>query len=255
MIIWITGASTGLGRELAAQYARAGHKVIVSARSSEGLESLRTEAGDMIHPLPLDITDAAGVRSAFERIVNEIGLPDLCVLNAGTHLKDSALDIDPAHHERIMQINYHGTINCLAAVIAGYKTRGSGHVAVVSSVAGYRGLPYASAYGATKAALINLCESLQPELAAAGIRLSVVNPGFVRTPLTDKNDFEMPFLMEVEDAARSLRQGLDSGRFEITFPKRFTWILKFLRILPIALYLRMTRNLLNADQGRSDSDS
>jgi len=245
MNIWITGASTGLGRELAAQYAREGHKVCISARGAEGLETLRTEVGQNIVPIPLDITDPAGVQTAFDQIVGAVGVPDLCVFNAGTHLRDSALSIDPQHHERIMKINYLGTVNCLSSVIPACVERGSGHIAVVSSVAGYRGLPYAAAYGASKAALINLCESLQPELAAAGVRLSVVNPGFVRTPLTDKNEFPMPFLMEVEDAASSMRQGLASGRFEVTFPKRFTWLLKMFRLLPIAVYLRMTRNLLD----------
>jgi short-subunit dehydrogenase len=145
-----------------------------------------------------------------------------------------------------MKVNFFGTVSCLTALMPAYLAARRGHIAVVSSVAGYRGLPYAAAYGASKAALINMCESLEPELAAHGVRLSLVNPGFVRTPLTDQNSFSMPFLMEVDDAARSMRRGLASGRFEITFPKRFTWLVKGLRLLPIALYLRLTRRLLRS---------
>ena len=248
MIIWITGASTGLGRELAAQYAGAGHTVCVSARGADGLESLQRElAPGSIRTYPLDITDPAAVQGVFDAIVAEAGLPDLCILNAGTHVGDSSASFDPEHFERIMRVNFFGTVACLTAILPACQAAGRGHIAVVSSVAGYRGLPYAAAYGASKAALINMCESLQPELAAQGIRLSLVNPGFVRTPLTDRNTFSMPFLTEVDIAARSMRRGLASGRFEITFPKRFTWLVKALRLLPIALYLRLTRNLLRKD--------
>ena len=252
MIVWITGASTGLGRELAAQYARAGHKVCISARGAEALDVLKNEhAPGVIFSYPLDITDQAAVQSAFDSIVSDVGLPDLCILNAGTHMRDSALQINPQHFSRIMNINFFGTVTCLAAVMPAYLVSRSGHIAVVSSVAGYRGLPNAAAYGASKAALINMCESLQPELAENGVKLSVVNPGFVRTPLTDKNEFPMPFLMEVEDAAKSMRHGLESGRFEVTFPRRFTWLLKILRILPVSLYLKMTRQLLRAEKNDS----
>jgi short-subunit dehydrogenase len=183
----------------------------------------------------------------FNRIVADVGLPDLCILNAGTHVGDSSTAFDPQHFERMMKVNFFGTVACLTAMMPAYLAARRGHIAVVSSVAGYRGLPYAAAYGASKAALINMCESLQPELAAHSVRLSIVNPGFVRTPMTDQNRFSMPFLMEVDGAARSMRRGLASGRFEITFPKRFTWLVKGLRLLPIALYLRLTRRLLRSD--------
>ena len=134
-----------------------------------------------------------------------------------------------------------GAVNGLAAVLPRFIARRAGHVAVVSSVAGYRGLPSASAYGPTKAALINLCESLKPDLDRFGVKISVVNPGFVRTPLTDRNPFPMPFLMEVDDAAARLAAGLDTGKFEITFPRRFTYLVKLARILPYGLYFRLVK--------------
>lgn len=247
MNIWITGASTGLGREVAKQYAFAGHAVCVSARGAAGLESLVEECRDApgnIYCHSLDVTEPDRVEQAFAAIEADMGLPDLVVLNAGTNIPDTVQRFDRANYARIMDINFMGTINCLQQVVPSFLERRSGQIAVVASVAGYRGLPYAAAYCASKSALISLCESLQPELAVAGIHLHVVDPGFVRTPLTDKNEFEMPFLMEVEDAAAAMVNGLRHGRFEITFPKRFTWLVKAMRLLPYAIFLRLTRNLL-----------
>lgn len=249
MIIWITGASSGIGREAAMQYARLGHTVCASARSLESLESLAEEgagADGRIHPVAMDITDIAQVTAGFANICEMVGLPDLVILNAGTYIRNTARKFDRSIFETTMDINFMGTINCLQQVVPAYIEHGSGHIAVVSSVAGYRGLPGGSAYGASKAALINLVEALQPELAARGVCISLVNPGFVRTPLTDKNKFAMPFLMEVDDAVSAMISGLARRRFEVTFPKRFTWMLKVLRILPIALYLRLTRRMIKS---------
>jgi NAD(P)-dependent dehydrogenase (short-subunit alcohol dehydrogenase family) len=247
MIVWITGASSGLGREVARQYARAGHTVCASARNVDALSSLVEgcrELDGCVRAFGLDVTDSDQVKAVLRDIQATVGLPDLTILNAGTHINNSAHDFDRQVFRKLMDINYMGTINCLQEILPAYLARRCGHIAVVSSVAGYRGLPNASAYGASKAALINMCEALQPELEAHGVRLSLINPGFVRTPLTDKNEFPMPFLMEVDAAAESLIRGLESGRFEITFPRRFTWLLKGLRILPVGIYLRLTRRLL-----------
>jgi NAD(P)-dependent dehydrogenase (short-subunit alcohol dehydrogenase family) len=249
MIIWITGASSGIGREAAVQYARLGHTVCASARSLEPLQALAEESaglGGQIHPVEMDVTDVAQVAAGFADICKTFGLPDLVILNAGTYIRNTVKRFDRSVFETTMNINFMGTINCLEHVVPAYIEQGSGHVVVVSSVAGYRGLPGGSAYGASKAALINLVEAMQPELAARGVCISLVNPGFVRTPLTDKNEFAMPFLMEVDDAVRAMISGLSRRRFEVTFPKRFTWILKTLRLLPIALYLRLTRRMIKS---------
>ena len=247
MIIWITGASSGLGREVARQYAAAGHTVCVSARSREALDELaqecRGESGS-IAVFPLDVTEPDGASACLAAIRTQVGLPQLSILNAGTHIENPVTRIDASIYRKLMDVNYIGTVTCLEAIVPDYIEAGSGKIAVVSSVAGYRGLPNASAYGASKAALINMCEALQPELKAHGVDMALINPGFVRTPLTDKNEFPMPFLMEVDKAAERVVRGLAGNRFEITFPRRFTWMLKFLRILPIGLYLRMMKNLL-----------
>ena len=143
-----------------------------------------------------------------------------------------------------MAVNFFGVVNCLAAVLPGFISRWRGHIAVVASAAGYRGLPTSAAYGATKAALINMCEALKPELDRYGVRITVINPGFVKTPLTDRNDFKMPFLITADDAARRIVDGLATGGFEITFPRRFTWGLKIMRCLPYPLFFAMTQQLV-----------
>jgi short-subunit dehydrogenase len=250
MIVWITGASSGLGREIARRYAGAGHTVCATARGIDQLTELegecRSAAGE-IKISPLDVTDPSAVAACFEDIRNTVGVPDLTILNAGAHTQNSARAFDRQVFKRLMDVNYLGTINCLQEIVPACLARRKGHIAVVSSVAGYRGLPDASAYGASKAAVINLCEALQPELKMGGVKLTVINPGFVRTPMTDKNEFPMPFLMEVEDAAERVLRGLEKDNFEITFPRRFTWLLKLLRILPINIYLRLTARLIKRD--------
>jgi NADP-dependent 3-hydroxy acid dehydrogenase YdfG len=242
-IVWITGASSGIGRALALRLARDGKRVVASARGADALAALAAEAGPNLTALPLDATDAAACDVAVATIEREIGPLSLAVLNAGTHLPLSAADFAVAPFRTLVEINLMGTVNALAPALAAMRARKRGHVAVVASVAGYSGLPTASAYGATKAALINMCEGLKLECDALGIKLQLVDPGFVRTPLTDKNEFPMPFLMELDDAVDAFVAGLAGDKFEITFPRRFAAILKFLRILPYGLYFKIVRRM------------
>jgi NAD(P)-dependent dehydrogenase (short-subunit alcohol dehydrogenase family) len=210
-------------------------KVAVSARSPEKLAAL----GPSVLAIPLDVTDASSCRAAVERIERELGPIDLAVLGAGTYTPVAIDEIAPARFAHMMDTNYMGVVNCLAALSPGMLARRSGHISWIASVAGYMGLPKAAAYGPTKAALINLGESLYPEMRARGVAISVINPGFVETPLTAQNDFEMPFLMKPEDAARRSIEGLAAGRFEIAYPRRFVAILKTLRLLPYSLFFRL----------------
>lgn len=234
---WITGASTGIGREIALQLAASGVKVAASARSAEKLASL----GPSVLAIPLDVTDAAACRVAAAEIESKLGPIDLAVLGAGTYTPVSLDDLDPARFAHMMDTNYMGVVNCVAALAPGMMARGSGHLSWIASVAGYVGLPKAAAYGPTKAALINLAESLAPEMGLKGVSVSVINPGFVETPLTAQNDFPMPFLMKADEAARRTIQGLAAGRFEIAYPRRFVAILKTLRLLPYPLFFRLIR--------------
>lgn len=240
---WVTGASTGLGRALALRLARGGWRVAASARSEEGLRSLASEAetfGGRIDPHPLDITDRDAVKAGVAAITAARGSIALAVLNAGTHQPMHAHDFKAETLRRLIDVNVMGQANCLEALLPDMIARKWGQIAVVSSVAGYAGLPSAAAYGLTKAGLINMCEALRPELARAGVTFQVVNPGFVKTPLTDKNEFPMPFLMPVEKAAERFYRGLESGRFEVTFPRRLAVLLKILRGMPYPLFFALT---------------
>lgn len=242
---WITGASSGIGRALALRLADEGWRVAVSARDAEALAALSgaPESAGRLHPFPLDVTDAAAVEAGVAAIEAALGPLELIVLNAGTHQPMGAADFDAATARQLMEVNYMGVVHGLAAVLPRLRARRSGRVAVVASLAGYRGLPGAAAYGPTKAALINLCESLRPELDRDGVLLQLVNPGFVKTPLTDRNDFPMPFLMPLEKAAEAFRRGLAGRRFEIVFPRRFAALLRLGRCLPYALYFALTRRM------------
>jgi short-subunit dehydrogenase len=242
-VAWITGASSGIGEALALRLARDGRQVAASARNGEALGALAQRAGGRIAAFPLDVTDAAACARGVAGIEAAHGEIDLAVLNAGTHREMSADDFSVETARLLIEINLMGVINCLAPLLARMRTRGRGHIAVVASVAGYGGLPTAAAYGATKAALINMTEALKPDCDRLGIKLQLVNPGFVKTPLTDRNEFPMPFLMPVDAAVDALVAGLASDRFEIVFPRRFALLLKTLNALPYGAYFRLVRRM------------
>jgi len=245
-VAWIVGASSGIGRSLARQLAEEGVAVAASARREDALKELAKEAAGKILPVAVDVTDEAAVGRAFTRIEAELGAVDLCVLCAGTHAPVDGKDLDTSVFRGLVEVNLMGVVHALGVVLPAMLSRKAGHLVVVSSVAGYRGLPTAAAYGATKAGLINMCESLAFDLDGTGVRLQLVDPGFVDTPLARRNPFPMPFLMKSEDAAARIRRGLASNRFEITFPRRFTFWLKVLRILPYALYFPLIRRFTGA---------
>jgi short-subunit dehydrogenase len=244
-VAWITGAGKGIGRALALRLADEGWIVAVSSRTQADLESLAAQcAPGRIVSMPLDVTDPTATEKTVTEIERLLGPIELTVLNAGTHSPMGASDFSIDTVRELVETNLMGTVSGLAQIIPRFIGRGAGHIAVVASVAGYRGLPSAAAYGATKAALINICEALRPELSSKGVRLTLINPGFVDTPLTSRNDFPMPFLISAEKAAAYIVRGLDASAFEITFPRRFAMIMKLLRILPYRLFLSLTRRML-----------
>ena len=243
---WITGASSGLGQALARRMAADGWRVAASARNAEALAALAESAAGLpgeIQAFPLDVTDPAAVETTVAAIEAR-GPISQAVLNAGSHRPVRAEGLAAAAFRSLAELNLMGTVHGLTAVLPAMMARRGGRIAIVASLAGYRGLPTSAAYGMTKAGLINLAEALKPELDGHGIRLQIVNPGFVRTPLTDKNDFEMPFLMELEEAAEAFYRGLRSERFEIVFPWRFAALLKILRCLPYPLAFAVTRRMV-----------
>lgn len=241
--VWIVGGSSGLGLELAKLLDGRVSAVAVSARSGKTLEAL--EAGSRtIAAYPLDVTDEEAVGQCVREIEAAHGPIDLVVLSAGTWEIVSPPDLDVNAFKKSMEVNFMGVVNVLARLLPGMSRRQKGQIAIVASVAGYRGLPKAAAYGPTKAALINLAEALRPELAAEGIALSIVNPGFVDTPMTASNDFPMPFLMPADEAARRLLHGLENKDYEIVFPRRLAWAMKALRLMPNALFFWVVRTFM-----------
>jgi len=242
-IAWITGASTGIGRALCLSLAVRGWTVAASARDEAKLDTLAGETANeagSIHGFPLDVTDRAAAAAMRERIEDRLGPIDLAVLNAGTHKPMPVRKFSAETVQGLIDVNLMGIANCLEGLLPGFIDRQRGRIMLVASVAGYRGLPTAAAYGASKAAVINMGEALRPELLRHGVILQVVNPGFVKTPLTDKNTFAMPFLIDAETAAHRMVKALERRRFEVTFPKRFTWLLKLGRCLPYRLYFALT---------------
>ncbi|MDW8313015.1 MAG: SDR family NAD(P)-dependent oxidoreductase [Burkholderiales bacterium] len=235
--VWVIGASTGIGLALARELLARGARVAVSARRAELLEAeFGREANALC--LPLDITDPAALEAALARIVSVWDGLDLGVVMAGTYQPLRAWELTPETIRGTMETNVYGAMNASALLARRFLAQGSGHLSIVSSVAGYRGLPKAAVYGPSKAAMINFAETLWLDLADKGVAVSVVNPGFVKTPLTAGNDFKMPFLIEPEEAARAMIAGYEAGEFEIHFPKAFSRQLKLLRHLPYGLYFR-----------------
>ncbi len=242
-LVWITGASTGIGAEIAKQLADQGVVVATSARKVDMLQAAAT-LNPNLKPYPLDVTDAKAVADTFAQIERDHGPINLVIAGAGTYAPLSLDQFKPEAFQSTFQVNYLGVINVLSAILPSFRTRKSGHIAWIASVAGYIGLPQAASYGPTKAALINLAECLQPDLAVEGITTSIINPGFVKTPLTAQNEFEMPFLMEVAEAARQTIIGLAKKKFEIAYPWKFVWILKTLQLLPYPWFFGLVRKLV-----------
>lgn len=244
--VWLIGASSGIGRATASALHAAGAQVVVSARSAPVLEDF-VAAHPGAQAVPLDVTDARAVRDALQSLRGG-GRLDCVVFCAGHYRAMEASRMDLPEMLRHNAVNYVGALNLLDAVVptllaqplqAGQR----GHISLVGSVAGYRGLPRSLAYGPTKAALINLSEALYLDLHRQGVGVSLVNPGFVDTQLTRQNDFDMPALLTPAQAAQAILNGWARGAFEIHFPRRFTWGMKLLRLMPYACFFAAIRRL------------
>ena len=193
----------------------------------------------------MDVTDRTQITSVFKNILNEFSDLDICLFSSGTYEPKDEQKIDPDKIKNVIDVNFLGVVDCVKAVEDFFKNKKSGHISIVSSIASYRGLPNSSGYGPSKAALTNFSESIYFDFKKFGVRVSIVSPGFIKTPLTDKNEFSMPFLKTPEYAAEKIFNGLIKGNaFEIHFPKGLTLILKFLRILPYRLYLFLVDKLV-----------
>jgi len=238
-VIWITGASSGIGRSLALKFANEGWDVAASARREDLLKELNS-VNQNIHSFPLDVTNIDQCKTVFKSIIEKFKDVEISVFGTGIHDPRSEKSFNLEKIREITEVNYFGTLNCINAVYDYYKNKESGQISIVSSVAGYRGLPAAGAYCASKSALSSFAESLYFEMKRRNVRVSLVCPGFIKTPMTDKNDFPMPMIKSPEFAADQMYTGLiKKTGFEIHFPKAFTFLMKFLKILPSSIYFKI----------------
>tara|TARA_E500000331_G_scaffold335997_1_gene362679 strand:- start:168 stop:920 length:753 start_codon:yes stop_codon:yes gene_type:complete len=236
--VWITGASSGIGKALAEKFASEGWKVAVSARRKEILDKMAEN--ENISSYPLDVTNQEQIKNIFEKIIDDFDGVDICVFSSGTYDPKLEQEINIKQNKFVMETNFFGVLYCIKSVEKYFKDKKSGHISIVSSIAAYRGLPNSSGYGPSKAALTNLTESLYFDFKKYNVRVSLISPGFIKTPLTDKNEFPMPFIKSPEFAAEKMFKGLTKSKsFETHFPKELTLFLKFLRILPYRIYLFM----------------
>ena len=238
-VIWITGSSSGIGKAVAIKFAENGWIVAASARRENLLYELR-EINENIHPFPLDVTDIDKCKLVASSIINQFKNIDICLFGTGMHDPKSEKKFNLEKVREIMEVNYFGTMNSINSIYDYFSEKKNGQISIISSVAGYRGLPAAGAYCASKAALTSFAESLNFDMQMKNVRVSLVSPGFIKTPMTDQNEFPMPMIKTPEFAANEIYKGLTVKKsFEIHFPKAFTYFLKFLQILPSSIYFKL----------------
>ncbi|MGZ4621824.1 MAG: SDR family NAD(P)-dependent oxidoreductase [Blastococcus sp.] len=250
--VWITGASSGIGAALARELADRGASVAISARNEE---KLREVAGDRMHVVPVDVTDRAATVAAGAAVRAALGGLDVAVLNAGTWSRFHVEHWDSQAFGDHLQTNLMGTVHALEAVVPTMLAEGRGRIVATASVAGYRGLPGSEAYGATKAALLNLFEALRGSLAPRGIVVQTLSPGFVKTPMTERNTFPMPFLISPEAAARTIAVGIEKDKAEVVFPFPMMVLMKAARLVPTRAWTAMTAAMTRRGLGRPGADA
>ncbi len=236
---WLVGASEGLGLALAEKISRAGAEVILSARSAEGLARAVGRMPGRARAVVVDVGDGASVQAAAEAI----GAVDGVVFLAGVYWPMTAKEWDTAAVETMIDVNLTGAARVVGAVLPAMLARGAGHIVLTGSLSGFRGLPRAIGYGASKAGLVSLAESLRCDLEGSGVEVQLANPGFIKTRLTDKNAFNMPQIMEPEAAALAMFEHMGSGRFSRSFPVPFAWVFRLSQLMPDWLYFRIFSRL------------
>ena len=245
--ILIVGASSGIGKETALNFARNNWNVIACSRNLKRLKNLSDTLikKKKISPYRLDITNENRLHSDIGKIIKSFGIPDIVFLNAGTNDPNSTEIVNYRKTRKLFETNFFGIVHCVDILLPYLKKKKNTQLVIMSSVAGYRGLPYAAAYCATKSALISYSESIYNQCKKIGIRVRIICPGFVKTPLTDKNDFKMPMIISSKKAGDIIyRKICNSNEFEIVFPRLFCYIMKVLKYLPNFIYLRITSRLL-----------
>jgi short-subunit dehydrogenase len=249
--VWLTGASSGIGAALVTKLVQRGARVAITARRVDLLETQAAALGSAVLVVPADVTDAVAVTAAARQIESAWGGIDLAIFNAGgsvaaaeSAMPQSAIrdpQFEAQAYDATMTLNFLSVVYGVEAVLPGMLSRGSGHIAAVASLAGYRPSTVALPYSVSKAAVMHLMEGLRLNVAPRGIAVTVINPGFVKTPLTARHTFRMPFLIEADDAAERIVRGLERRRGEIHFPAPLSWAVKAMRLLPDSIYARIIR--------------
>jgi short-subunit dehydrogenase len=243
--VWLIGASSGIGEACAKSLIAQGAKVALSSRRVERLNSIAQQAHiNQTLVIPLDVTNHEQLSNAYQAILNAWGGIDVLLFVSGVYAPLRADNFDYNIAEQTINANLLGPMHATALVLPDMLSKHSGHIAIVGSVAGYSGLPKALAYGPSKAAIINFCETLYYDLLPTGVSVHMISPGFVATEATAQNDFEMPALISASQAASEILKGIQKGQFDIHFPKRFSGFLKFLRILPYPIYFWIVRRFV-----------
>jgi NADP-dependent 3-hydroxy acid dehydrogenase YdfG len=246
-VAWVTGAGTGIGRALAKRLATDGWTVAASARTAHDLDTLAAEVPGRITAFQLDVTGPAAAEATGKAIEAALGPIDLAILNAGSYFPTTAAQFSVDNFRKTVDVNLMGVVNCMGPIVPSMVARRSGHIAIMASLTAFVGLPTAASYGATKAALNSMVEAFKPDFDQYGVTITVINPGFVKTPATDKNRFPMPFLMEADEAVGHIMRGLEQKRFAINFPWQMTLGTKLLGALPGWAKFGITRRMIPKD--------
>ena len=242
--VWITGASSGIGKAVAEKFAKENWKVAISARRTEILNEIAKN--ENIFAYPADVTNPNKIQETFNKILNDFGNIDLCILSSGTYERKSEKGINVENIKKVMEVNFLGVVSCVKAVEEHFKSKKDGHLAIVSSPVGYRGLPKSSGYTPSKASLNNFTQGIYFDFKKFNVRVTLISPGFIKTALTDKNEFKMPFLKDTSYAAEKIYNGLVNKKsFEIIFPPQIAFIYKIFQILPNKIYNYLISKFVN----------
>ena len=242
--VWVTGASSGIGRAVAEKFAKENWKVAISARRTEILNEIAKN--ENIFAYPADVTNPNKIQETFNKILNDFGNIDLCILSSGTYERKSEKGINVENIKKVMEVNFLGVVSCVKAVEEHFKSKKDGHLAIVSSPVGYRGLPKSSGYTPSKASLNNFTQGIYFDFKKFNVRVTLISPGFIKTALTDKNEFKMPFLKDTSYAAEKIYNGLVNKKsFEIIFPPQIAFIYKIFQILPNKIYNYLISKFVN----------
>ena len=242
--VWITGASSGIGRAVAEKFAKQNWKVAISARRVEILNEMANN--DNIFAYPMDVTNQNKTEETFNKILKDFGDLDLCVFSSGTYERKSEKGLNVDNVKKVIEVNFLGVVGCVKAVQEYFQNKKSGHISIVSSPVGYRGLPKSSGYTASKASLNNFTQGMYFDFKKFNVRVTLISPGFIKTALTDKNDFKMPFLKDTNYAAEKIYDGLvNKKKFEIIFPPQIAFIYKIFQILPNRVYNYLINKFVN----------